>query len=34
MKTIDEELGDIPAADQRAILHDNAARLYGFEETA
>jgi predicted TIM-barrel fold metal-dependent hydrolase len=30
MKVIDEELGDIPAADQRAILHDNAARLYKF----
>ena len=29
-KVIDEELGDIPAADQKAILHDNAARLYGF----
>jgi len=30
MKVIEEELGDIPSADQRAILHDNAARLYGF----
>jgi predicted TIM-barrel fold metal-dependent hydrolase len=30
MKVVDEELGDIPAADQRAILHDNAARLYRF----
>jgi predicted TIM-barrel fold metal-dependent hydrolase len=34
MKVIDEELGDIPAADQRAILHDNAARLYRFENGA
>lgn len=30
-KVIDEELGDIPAADQKAILHDNAARLYHFQ---
>jgi predicted TIM-barrel fold metal-dependent hydrolase len=30
LKIIDEELGDIPTADQRAILHDNAARLYRF----
>ena len=30
MKVIDEELGDISTADQRAILHDNAVRLYRF----
>jgi len=31
-QVIDAELGDIPAAERKAILHDNAARLYGFPE--
>jgi predicted TIM-barrel fold metal-dependent hydrolase len=33
-KVLEEELGDIPAVEQRMILHDNAARLYGFPEPA
>ena len=27
---IDEQMGDIPIDEQRLILHDNAARMYGF----
>jgi uncharacterized protein len=30
LAVIDEELSDIPDTDRQAILHDNAARLYGF----
>jgi predicted TIM-barrel fold metal-dependent hydrolase len=33
-KVIDEELGDIPVADQRRILYENAATLYGFPALA
>jgi predicted TIM-barrel fold metal-dependent hydrolase len=30
-EVIDDQMAGVPEADQRAILHDNAARMYGFE---
>ena len=34
LSVIDEIMSDIPIADARMILHDNAARLYGFKSTS